>query len=203
MLTALIFAIAIGPQAQKAQLAPFSPPPMHCVVTAEEIDKPNTTYNYKGIRYVTCCPGCKAPFTKDPEAVLKTAKTKGQMVGISMFDVTTGAAIAGKTAQASSDFEGVRYYFASPEGKKAFEADPKKMSAKPEKELVFCPIMGHALKTTNESGGYVDFKGVRYYACCGDCLKEMKKDPAAVAAKYADKAVLAVAAEEPAKAADK
>jgi len=189
MLTAILFAITMAPPAM----------PLHCVVTAEDVDKPNAVIDYKGVRYITCCGGCKAPFMKDPETVLKSEKTKGVLIGESLFDVTTGLRIEAKKAKAFEDFGGVRYYFATEKGKAEFDIDPKKATARPEKELVFCPVMGHALKAVADSGGYIDKGGVRFYACCADCMDKLKTDATAFTAKYADKAVVATAVEAPAK----
>jgi YHS domain-containing protein len=119
MLTAILFAITMAPPAM----------PLHCVVTAEDVDKPNAVIDYKGVRYITCCGGCKAPFMKDPETVLKSEKTKGVLIGESLFDVTTGLRIEAKKAKAFEDFGGVRYYFATEKGKAEFDIDPKKATA--------------------------------------------------------------------------
>jgi len=189
MLNAHIFAFAVVPPVA----------PLHCVVTAEDVSKPAAILNFNGVRYVTCCLNCAGKFKNDPQAVVKASKSNGALIGESLFDPTTGARIDGKKAVASSDFEGVRFYFASAEGKKSFDAEPKKWSARPEKELVFCPIMGHALKSVSEAGGYVDVKNVRYYVCCGDCLAEAKKSTASIATKFESKAAKSAVVEEPAK----
>jgi len=190
MLTALLFAIAMAPPAAM---------PLHCVVTAEEVDKPNAVLDYKGVRYITCCGGCKAPFLKNPETVLKSEKTKGVLLGESLFDVTTGLRIEAKKAKAWEDYAGVRYYFATEKGKATFDADPKKATVRPEKELVFCTVMGHEIKNLSDSGGYVDNANVRYYACCGDCMDKLRSGISDFAAKYGSKAVVATVTEAPAK----
>ena len=71
---------------------------------------------------------------------------------------------------------------------KAFDAAPKKFAAMPEKEALFCPVMGHSVKSVAAAGGFVDHEGVRYYVCCGNCLPGMRQEPG----KYAPKAASAM-----------
>jgi hypothetical protein len=35
----------------------------------------------------------------------------------------------------------------------------------------------HAIDSSAVAGGFVDYRGVRYYTCCGDCLAQLKPDP--------------------------
>lgn len=42
---------------------------------------------------------------------------------------------------------------------------------------VACPVMGNAVASPDLSVGFQDYKGVRYYFCCGTCPEEFKKSP--------------------------
>lgn len=133
--------------------------------------------DYNGVRYYFCCGGCDYGFTADPVKALKSENSKGKTIGLSLFDPTTGKRVDQKKAKGGfSDYEGVRFFFASEQGKSAFDADPKKYGVMPAKESLVCPVMNKKVTyTTAES--YVDVKGVRYYLCCEGCEGIMKKDP--------------------------
>jgi YHS domain-containing protein len=156
-------------------------PSLACVTSGEAIKAAAGTFDYKGTRYSTCCGGCSPSFKKDPERALKSEALKGKLVGVFLFDATTGARLELKKAVAFSDFNGVRYPFASDDAKKAFDAEPKKFALAPAKEAVYCPVMQHGIKSVASSGGYVDHEGVRYYVCCPNCLTKAKTDIATLA----------------------
>jgi YHS domain-containing protein len=140
--------------------------------------------DYKGVRYTMCCGGCPGGFKKDPAAALKNEKLKDKLVGVALFDPVSGLRVNEKGAKGGfSDFNGVRYYFVNADEKKSFDANPKTFTKMPEKEALFCAVMGHGLKDYSSAGGYVDFENVRYYTCCADCQTAMKKDAATFAAK--------------------
>ncbi len=149
-------------------------------------------FDYQGVRYSTCCAGCEAAFKKDPAASLKAIVASGKSSGVSLFDPITGSKIAAKDSKFSEDYKGIRYYFTSEEEKKTFDASPKKYTTVPAKEALYCPVYKVELKAYDKAEGYVDFKGVRYYVCCGHCMGEMKKD----ASKWVDNATSYVKASD-------
>jgi YHS domain-containing protein len=153
-----------------------------CPMTGEASPSTGKAVDYNGVRYTMCCGGCDTPFKKDPAKALKSETLKGKLVGVSLFDPVSGARITEKAAKGgSTDFEGVHYYFASADEKKAFDAEPKKFTKPVEKEALYCVVMGHELKDYATAGGYVDIENVRYYTCCMDCNAALKKDPSLAA----------------------
>ncbi len=165
-----------------------------CPMTGGASPEMGKAVDYNGVRYTMCCGGCDAPFKKDPAKSLKSEALKGKLVGISLFDPISGARITEKAAKGGfSDFDGVRFYFASTDSKSKFDAAPKTFAKAPEKEALYCVVMGHDLKDYATAGGYVDIETVRYYTCCADCNAALKKNPSLAAkAKSAVKAVAAM-----------
>ena len=163
--------------------------PMSCPVMGNPLHgEGGEKLTYKGAEYTTCCAGCGAKFQAEPEKYLKTQAKEGHVVGTFLFDPTTGLRIESKNAKASSDFGGLRYYFASESSKKTFDANPKKFVVTPAKEALFCPVSKEAVKDYAAASGYGDYKGVRFFFCCGGCEKPFSENPA----KYAPNAAKAV-----------
>ena len=161
---------------------------LYCPVMGTAISgKGAGSFDYNGARYVMCCSGCPTPFKNEPEKYIKASAEKNRTVGISLYDPTTGIAIDAKKSKGSSDFGGLRYYFASEDGKKAFDAEPKKFGVRPKKEVMYCIVMGHAMASYKDAGAYVDKGDTRYYVCCPDCLAKLKGDLDNLTAKAADK----------------
>jgi YHS domain-containing protein len=158
-------------------------PVLACPIMGSNSPATGKAIDYNGVRYVMCCGGCPEPFKKDPTTALKNEKLKGKLVGVSLFDPVSGARIEAKNAKSFADYNGIRYYFANDDEKKAFDAEPKKFTAAPKKEALYCAVMGHDLKDYATAGGYVDVEETRYYVCCADCLAAMKKDAPALVAK--------------------
>jgi YHS domain-containing protein len=169
-ITTILASLTLGVQA---------PAPLVCPATGESIAAMNGgSVDYNGVRYTVCCGGCADPFKKDPVKMLSSEKLKGKTMGVFLFDPISGKRIDAKKAQGgSSDFGGIRYYFASADEKKAFDAEPKKYAGLTKKEALFCPVMGHAVESAAKAGAYADVDGVRYYTCCADCLAALKADP--------------------------
>jgi YHS domain-containing protein len=92
-----------------------------------------------------------------------------------------------KKIAGSTDYKGVRYRFASEANMEKFKAEPKVFSKNPEKEVLFCVVMDHEISNYAEASAYVDYEGVRYYMCCGDCATAFKLKPAEYAKKFAAK----------------
>jgi YHS domain-containing protein len=159
---------------------------VNCPVMGGAVKEPAETIAYNGVLYGTCCAGCGGAFIKDPAKFLTAEKNKGKALGISMFDPVSGLKINSKKAKfGPAEYNGTLFYFAEEKSLKAFEAEPKKYGTMPEKEALYCPVMGHAVKGYAEAGGYADVEGVRYYVCCPDCLGEMKTNGAKHVAKAA------------------
>ncbi|MCW5946210.1 MAG: YHS domain-containing protein [Fimbriimonadales bacterium] len=169
MITTLLAVAAISVQG--------TAPETICPVGQHDSTGMGLDYYYRGVQYTLCCEGCIPKFNADPKKYTKEWKDEG-IIGVAQFDVITKKRIDYKKAVAHSDYNGVRYYFASEASKKAFDADPKKLSAVPEKEVIDkCPVMGEEINIA-KLPDYVDHEGVRYYFCCAGCGTSFSKDPA-------------------------
>ena len=155
---------------------------LSCATTGEPLGKSKLALDYGSTRYTFCCAGCPGAFQKDPAKTLKGDALKGKTVGEFLFDPTSGLRIDAKKAKASSDFNGVRYYFASTDAKAKFDAEPKSFTKPVTKEALYCPVMKHGLESVDKAGGYVDHSGIRYYVCCPNCLGETQKNIATMSA---------------------
>lgn len=159
-----------------------------CPIAGEPVTAESPAFDYKGVRYRTCCANCMGAFSKTPDACIKADKNKGKVIGTSLFDPISGAMINTSKAKGGfSDFNGVRFYFANPGNKATFDGDPKKFGTIPEKEAMYCPVLKVELKNYYGTNGFVDFEGVRYYACCASCFGQMKSGMAKFAPNAADK----------------
>lgn len=158
-----------------------------CPVAGSAVTTDSPAMDYMGVRYRTCCENCKGAFMKDPASILKAEKNKGKLLGVSLFDPISGATINPSKAKGGfSDYNGVRFYFDRAGEKATFDADPKKYGTIPEKESMFCPVLKVELKNYYGTNGFVDFEGVRYYACCAACFGQMKSGMAKFAPNAAD-----------------
>lgn len=173
MFLSLILGVAMmqAPAAATPQLAPLV-----CPMTGETVTASSASIDFAGTRYQMCCGGCPDEFKKDPSTAIKSDKLKGKTFGTFLFDPVSNARIDPKTAKASTDYKGTRYYFATAAEKSTFDASPKKFTKAPTKEVLYCAVAGHAIKNYNAAGGYLDIKGTRYYTCCGNCLAKLKAD---------------------------
>jgi YHS domain-containing protein len=169
MLTTLIALVSIG--------APAGELPI-CPVMGHELSNMKGPYSdYNGVRYTYCCGDCKVAFEKAPDKVAASL-TKGKAAGIFLFDPVSGNRLkAEKAIKEYSDFQGVRFMFASAANKATFDQDPKKFGTLPEKEALYCPVGKEAVPTYGAASGYVDHAGVRYFLCCAGCEGPMKKEP--------------------------
>ena len=157
-------------------------PPLSCPATLEPVTgKPAVTIEYAGAKFGTCCGGCDTPFVKDPASMIAKAVKANKTVGAFDFDPVSGKRIAGDKAAAYSDYKAIRYYFASIDEKKSFDATPAKFVGIVKNEAYFCP-MTKEKTDAKTAGSFADYNGTRYFLCCSDCLAEFKKDPAKFAA---------------------
>ncbi|MBX3111356.1 MAG: hypothetical protein KF857_05040 [Fimbriimonadaceae bacterium] len=162
--------------------------PMTCpVMSGNPAKAGGPAVEWQGIKFTMCCGGCDASFSKDPAKYLKTAAEKGTVVGASLFDPVTGMRV--NEPKITSDYKGVRYAFANDTDKAEFAKDPAKYTKMPEKVVMTCPVSGEAVSSYGAAGGYVDYKGVRYFACCMDCMLSLHKDIATLSKKFESKAV--------------
>lgn len=172
--------------------------PVQCPIMTGAANLKAASTNYKGVNYAYCCAGCEGTFTRDPEKALKAVK--GRTVGTSLFDPVSKARIESKDAVGSSDFGGVRYLFATKENKAAFDKAPKSFSVAPAKEVVWCPVMDHAIDGgMDKAGAYADVNGVRYYFCCTGCQGKFAAD----SSKYIGKVSSRISAAKPVRVAPK
>jgi YHS domain-containing protein len=149
--------------------------PLVCPMMGSEIHADSPAVDYNGVRYQFCCAGCDSKFMANPTEALKAEMLKDKMVGVGLFDPVSGKRITEKKAKGSSDFAGVRFYFESEANKATFDAEPKKYGTAPKNEVMVCPVMGKKV-TYATADSYVDYNGVRYYACCGGCSPMLKQD---------------------------
>jgi YHS domain-containing protein len=152
--------------------------PVLCPVMGGPVVKGAEASDFAGVRYSYCCAGCREAFEKEPATYLSAAVKEGKVIGVSLFDPVSRRRIdAGKAKGGSSDFEGVRYAFDSADGKKAFDADPKRFGGAPALDSLICPVDKGSVKEYAKAGGYVDLEGVRYYFCSAGCEAKYAADP--------------------------
>lgn len=168
-MTSALFAMALlSPQANL--------PALTCPIGGHDINY-EINIEYSGLRVGFCCNDCVATFRKDPKPVMEKALKGKALFAYSLFDPVSGRRVRADRARFSSDYQNVRYFFASSANKASFDAEPKKFSAMPGKEALTCPVMKVAVAVPSEAEGYVDFEGTRYYICCGGCFNPFKSDP--------------------------
>ena len=160
--------------------------PINCPITLQPVVKGMAVTDYNGVRFTYCCPGCDTTFVKDPQTAIDKAAKAGKTVGVFLFDPITRKPIdADKAKGGTSDYKGVRFYFADASEKAAFDKEPAKFGALPKKEALYCPVTKEAVASYAKASGYGDFAGTRYYLCCDECNEPFAKEPA----KYAPAAV--------------
>lgn len=49
--------------------------------------------------------------------------------------------------------------------------------AKPLKVVMVCPVTGEKVASVKDAAGFSDYKGTRYYFCCGGCKPAFDKNP--------------------------
>lgn len=198
MLTALIAAICCcnpctcNPCACEVAMVQDMPSmQMQCTFQPEPASAKVQKMDYAGVRYGFCCPDCVSKFAKNPQAGVEASMKKEGIEGEFLFDPVSGKRITSKQAKGGSmDFNSVRYLFESEANFKTFAANPKAFTAPVTKVALYCPVMGHAVKSYAESGAFADYNGTRYFLCCPDCLSAFQKEPG----KFAPKAAAAVMA---------
>jgi len=152
--------------------------PLSCAVLGNPVADGGPAVDYKGVRYAFCCSMCPAGFQKDPEKQLGVDRGNGKTIGVSLFDPVSDSRITADSAKASTDYQGVRYLFASADEQKTFAATPDKYTKTPDKEALFCPVEKQKLSGYAAAGSYRDYEGVRYYFCCAQCPVDFMKKPA-------------------------
>jgi len=152
------------------------PPPIYCPSTLEKIDKPALLVDYGGILFETCCAGCgNKVLTKPGELLAEAIKVK-KTVGQFEYDPVTGLKIDKDKAPVFTDYKSVRYFFNSAGEKKTFLASPTTFVASVTSVAYFCPV-NKVANDAKSAGSFADYKGTRYFFCCGNCLKAFKADP--------------------------
>lgn len=157
--------------------------PLKCAaMQTNNADMAGASVLYGGAQYFFCCGGCDKKFSAEPTKFTAMAAKSGATIGKFMFDPITGKK-ADLSSAITTDFHGLRYYFANEGNKKKFLAKPESFATSPAKEALTCAVAGDKMASPADAFAYVDFKGVRYYMCCAGCLPKMQKEPA----KYAKK----------------
>lgn len=149
-----------------------------CPIMGSPANAKGGVTDYAGVRYAYCCAGCQGAFEKDPVASIKKGAEFKKPLGISMFDPVSQKAIDSTKAKGGfSDYNLVRYYFATADSKATFDKSPKTFATTPKMESLYCPVMKNSLKAYGEATAYADYDNVRYYLCCDGCLGAFKADP--------------------------
>lgn len=167
--------------------APAQGPGTDCPIMGSPAKAGGPAVEYAGAMYTFCCAGCDAKFAKGPVAALKSDDIKGKTVGTFLFDPVTGKRIVEKDSKGSTEFNGLRYLFASTANKATFDKDMKKYGTTPAKESLACPMTGEVVETYSKASAYMDSEGVRYYLCCAGCETPFAKDMKTNAKKVAGK----------------
>lgn len=163
--------------------------PLVCPVSGEPIPADAKAYDWNGLRVRFCCGSCIDAFMRAPATTLETAGKRGWTVATAIFDPVTGRRLSPQNAKGgASTYGGVLFTFQTPGGKAAFDGDAKRYGAIPAKSVNDCPVMHLEISKTFLAPGYVDFEGVRYFACCDQCFPKLRSDPGAYAKAYAEKA---------------
>lgn len=188
MITALIFAtLALG-QVKTTTLS--------CPITGEDLpaNAPGgLTTLYNGASFTVCCAGCSSTLQKDPAKALADKKLAGKTLAVFLFDPVSGNRIDAKSAKATIDYKGMRYFFADAAEKTAFQKTMKTFNPLTEKEApLVCPVSKEKIDGMVEAASYADYKGTRYYFCCPDCIAAFKKDSDKFAANVTAKKPVAV-----------
>lgn len=167
-----------------------------CAVMGSPAPMKSKSVDYAGLRFPMCCGGCNGTFAGNPAKFIAKAAEDKKTIGYSLFDPVSGAKIDLKELPSSfADHKGVRYFFQTPEGKAAFEKDAQAFSKLPDKEVMYCSVMGHGIDGYAAAGAYADHADVRYYFCCPDCRKQFVGNPAKFAEASKDKVRVAKAAD--------
>jgi YHS domain-containing protein len=147
-----------------------------CPVTGKPVARDAKMVDVNGIRFKFCSQDCVAKFKQDPLSIFKSARDKGWLVGVGVFDPVSGRKLTPQTARGgSSDYKSVRFAFLRSENKADFDSNPATYGAVPDKWLPYCPVMGIELVHTYGASGYADLDGVRYFACCDQCWPRLKQ----------------------------
>ena len=149
-------------------------PAIVCAVSGDPIDADSKHFDVNGVRFGVCKPECEAEFRKEPLAWPAKGVKEGRIVGVGVFDPVSGKRLTPQTARGgTSDFAGVRFAFSSAANKAVFDADPKRYGTVPEKSAENCPIMGVKLGPLFLAPAFRDIGGVRYFACCEQCMPKL------------------------------
>jgi YHS domain-containing protein len=151
---------------------------LSCPVMGGPVAKNSKVVEYAGARYSFCCPGCEAKFAKSPTKFIETQAKANKTTGVFLFDPVSRQRLELSNAQATSDFGGIQYPFASKENWKMFIANPTVFTKTPPKEALYCPVGKEVVPSFGKASDYVDHNGVRWFMCCAGCGGPFEKDPA-------------------------
>lgn len=174
MITAMIASLWIARQ--------VTPPLTYCPVLGEKANKKSPASEFAGSRFWFCCGGCDVEFKKSPEKYVKKSSDEKKVAGVFLFDPVSRQRLDIEKSKAWSDFQGIRYPFASEENRTKFEKDPKRFSSIPKHENLVCPVEKKEMSAPSQAAGYRDYEGVRYYLCCPGCQDVFEKDPGPLSA---------------------
>ncbi len=150
-----------------------------CPIMGSPTNDKSQALDYNGIRFRMCCAGCDGTFKTNAATIVGKLKADSKAIGEFMFDPMTGKPISSKDSKGTSDYMGIRYFFASADDKAKFDKSPKSFASMPKKEILGCVVnTADQLKSYADAGGYVDYNGTRMYVCCASCLTKLKADPA-------------------------
>jgi YHS domain-containing protein len=151
---------------------------LSCPVMGGPVAINSKIVEYAGASYSFCCPGCEASFAKSPAKFVETQAKAKKTAGVFLFDPVSRQRLELYKAQATSDFAGIRYPFASKENRKKFLANPNIFTKTPPKEALYCPVGKEVVPSYAKASDYVDHNGVRWFMCCAGCGGPFENDPA-------------------------
>jgi YHS domain-containing protein len=132
------------------------------------------TFDYKGVRYYSCCAGCSAKFAEDPEKFVKLAASKDEPTGESLHDPISRMRIKPRAGLPREVYHGVLYTFENLDDKKKFDAGADAFARAPDAEVLRCPILPTDIKELGAAPSYFDAEGMRIYLCCYGCINPAK-----------------------------
>jgi YHS domain-containing protein len=167
MLSTIAISAALLGQAQQ----------LSCPVMGGPVAKNSKFVEYAGASYSFCCPGCEESFAKSPAKFVGKQAQANKTAGVFLFDPVSRQRLELSKAQATSDFAGIRYPFASQENKQKFLATPSVFTKIPPKEALYCPVGKEVVSSFSKASDYVDHNWVRWFMCCAGCGGPFEKDP--------------------------
>ncbi len=150
-------------------------PTYACPVMGSPITTAAETFDYRGVRYFSCCAGCATQFKADPEKYTKSSADKNLTIGQALYDPVSRVRVKPGGDLPHELYSGVNYTFQNADDKTKFDADRDSFTKSPDMEVLTCPVLGTVIAEPGLSAGYFDKDGVRFYLCCSKCIDPAKE----------------------------